>query len=95
MPRMGEIASGRRHETDGRPCASPVRRNRLLAAKLGVDPHRSVVVEDAAVGVEAGRRGGMRTIAITGPHGPLDADVVVASMTDLPPDVFDRLVPAD
>ena len=65
------------------------------AAKLGVDPHRSVVVEDAAVGVEAGRRGGMRTIAITGPHGPLEADVVVASMTDLPPDVFDRLVPAD
>jgi beta-phosphoglucomutase-like phosphatase (HAD superfamily) len=54
-----------------------------------------VVVEDAAVGVEAGRRGGMRTIAITGPHGPLEADVVVASMTDLPPEVFDRLVPAD
>jgi len=65
------------------------------AARLGVDPRRSVVVEDAAVGVEAGRRGGMRTIGITGPHSPLEADVVVASMTDLPPDVFDRLVPAD
>jgi beta-phosphoglucomutase-like phosphatase (HAD superfamily) len=54
-----------------------------------------VVVEDAAVGVEAGRRGGMRTIGIAGPHGPLDADVVVASMTELPQDAFDRLVPAD
>ena len=36
------------------------------AERLGVDPHRSVVVEDAAVGVEAGRRGGMRTIGIAG-----------------------------
>ena len=56
-------------------------------------PGRSVVVEDAAVGVEAGRRGGMRTIGIGSPER-LDADVVTASMADLPPDTFDRLVPA-
>jgi beta-phosphoglucomutase len=64
------------------------------AAKLDVPPARSVVVEDAAVGVEAGRRGGMRTIGITGLHGTLDADVVTPTMADLPADTFDRLVPA-
>ncbi len=63
------------------------------AGKLGVRPARSVVVEDAAVGVEAGRRAGMRTIGIAA-HGPLDADVVTRSMADLPPDTFDLLVPA-
>lgn len=64
------------------------------AEKLDVDPRRSIVVEDAAVGVEAGRRGGMRTIGITGVHGPLDADIVVASIAELPPDAFDSLVAA-
>jgi beta-phosphoglucomutase len=64
------------------------------AEKLGVLPPHCVVVEDAPVGVEAGRRGGMRTIGIAGPHGHLDADVVTASMADLPPDTFERLVPA-
>jgi HAD superfamily hydrolase (TIGR01509 family) len=64
------------------------------AEKLAVQPVRCVVVEDAAVGVEAGRRGGMRTIGISGVHGHLDADVVTRSMADLPLDTFDRLVPA-
>jgi beta-phosphoglucomutase len=64
------------------------------AEKLGVEPSRCVVVEDAPVGVEAGRRGGMRTIGIAGVRGHLDADVVTISMADLPPDTFDRLVPA-
>jgi len=64
------------------------------AEKVGVPPVRCVVVEDAAVGVEAGRRGGMRTIGIEGGHGhgPLDADVVTRSMADLPLDTFDRLL---
>jgi beta-phosphoglucomutase len=64
------------------------------AEKLGVAPARCVVVEDAPVGVEAGRRGGMRTIGISGPHGHVDADVVTATMADLPADTFDRLVPS-
>lgn len=63
------------------------------AENLGVVPSRCVVVEDAGIGVEAGRRGGMRTIGIQGAHGPLDADVVTGSMADLPADTFDRLVP--
>ncbi len=63
------------------------------AERLGVPPDRCVVVEDAAVGVEAGRRAGMRTVGISGTHGPLEADVVTSSLADLPPDTFDRLVP--
>jgi HAD superfamily hydrolase (TIGR01509 family) len=64
------------------------------AEKVGVPPARCVVVEDAAIGVEAGRRGGMRTIGIEGGHGhgPLAADVVTRSMADLPLDTFDRLL---
>jgi beta-phosphoglucomutase len=64
------------------------------AEKLGVEPSRCVVVEDAPVGIEAGRRGGMRTIGIAGVHGHLDADIVTSSMAVLPSDTFERLVPA-
>ena len=63
------------------------------AEKVGVPPGRCVVVEDAGIGVEAGRRGGMRTIGIEGGHGALDADVVTRSMADLPLDTFNQLVP--
>jgi beta-phosphoglucomutase len=51
-----------------------------------------VVVEDAPAGVEAGRRGGMRTIGLTSMNRLLDADIVVASLDQLPPGVFDELV---
>jgi beta-phosphoglucomutase family hydrolase len=63
------------------------------AEKVGVSPSRCVVVEDAGIGVEAGRSGGMRTIGIEGAHGRLDADVVTRSMADLPLDTFDRMIP--
>jgi beta-phosphoglucomutase len=63
------------------------------AEKVGVPRARCVVVEDAGIGVEAGRRAGMRTIGIEGPHGRLEADVVTRSMADLPADTFDRLIP--
>lgn len=61
------------------------------AEKLAVPPARCVVVEDAAAGVEAGRRAGMRTIGVTR-NGTLEADVFVASLEDLAPDVFERLL---
>ena len=64
------------------------------AARLGVPPARCVVVEDAPAGVEAGRRGGMKTIGIATLHSELDADIVVRSLEDLPPDAFDRLLGA-
>jgi beta-phosphoglucomutase len=64
----------------------------VAAAKLGIPPERCIVVEDAPAGVEAGRRAGMRTIGVGGAHGKLDADMVVASLADLAPDAFDRLL---
>lgn len=64
------------------------------ARRLRVAPARAVVFEDATAGVEAGRRGGMKTIGITSMNRPLAADIVVSSLDDLPPDAFERLVSA-
>jgi len=63
----------------------------VAAGRLGVAPHRCVVVEDARAGIEAARRAGMRSIAVGGGAGE-DADVVVDSLADLPAEAFDRLV---
>lgn len=64
----------------------------VAAAMLGVPPDRCVVVEDAPAGVEAARRAGMRRVGVGVAHGPLDADLVVPSLADLPDDAFDRLL---
>ena len=61
------------------------------AAALAVPPGRCVVVEDAAVGVEGGRRAGMKVIGVNR-RMTLAADLAVASLDDLAPDAFDRLV---
>ncbi len=64
----------------------------VSAARLAVPPARAVVVEDAAAGIEAARRAGMRSIG-AGAAGLEAADIVVASLADLPDDAFERLVP--
>jgi beta-phosphoglucomutase len=61
------------------------------AQRLGVPPNRCIVVEDAAAGVDAARRAGMRSVGL-GPAGFAPADVVVRSLEDLAPDTFARLV---
>jgi beta-phosphoglucomutase len=61
------------------------------ARRLGVPADRCLVVEDAAVGVEAARRAGMRSIGVSRTER-LDADVAVASLDELDPGVFERLV---
>jgi beta-phosphoglucomutase len=61
------------------------------AEKLDVPPSRCIVVEDAAAGVEGARRGGMKSIGVA-KNGPLAADVVVMSLSDLPADAFDTLL---
>lgn len=66
----------------------------VAAARLGVAPDRCVVLEDAPPGLEAGRRAGMPTIGVRSTHAALDADVVVAALTDLAADAFDRLIAA-
>jgi HAD superfamily hydrolase (TIGR01509 family) len=63
----------------------------VAAARVGVEPSRCVVVEDAEAGIEAARRAGMRSIGVG--DGAVDAaDVVSRSLADLPPETFDRLL---
>ena len=64
----------------------------VAASRLGVPPERCVVVEDAAAGIEAARRGGMQSIGVGGP-ALRAADLHVTSLVDLAADAFDRLVP--
>lgn len=67
----------------------------VAADRLGVAPGRSVVVEDAAAGLEAARRAGMASIGVS-PGGDLQAHahVVVRSLADLSAGAFEALVPA-
>jgi beta-phosphoglucomutase-like phosphatase (HAD superfamily) len=61
------------------------------AETLGVSPDRCVVVEDAEAGIEAARRGGMKSIGVGG--GAVGAaDVTVVSLADLAPDTFLKLI---
>lgn len=62
------------------------------ASRLGVPPHRCVVVEDAAAGVEGARRARMRCIGVSGNGKHLDADIVVSSLDLLAPDAFESLL---
>ena len=61
------------------------------AQRLGVAPAKCIVVEDAAAGIEAARRAGMRCIGVNA-RTPLDADVYVRSLEELPEDGFERLI---
>lgn len=63
----------------------------VAAERLQVPPARCVVVEDAAAGIEAARRGGMASIGVSR-DGRLSADVNVRSLVELLPDAFERLV---
>ncbi|GAA2948165.1 HAD family hydrolase [Streptomyces enissocaesilis] len=66
--------------TRGKPDPEPF----LLAARrLGVDPARCVVFEDAPAGLRAGRAAGMRTVALATTHdrSRLVADIVVENLS--------------
>ncbi|MEU9894544.1 HAD family hydrolase [Streptomyces phaeochromogenes] len=68
--------------TRGKPDPEPF----LLAARrLGVDPARCVVFEDAPAGLQAGRSAGMTTVALTTTHqaAELHADVVVGDLSSV------------
>ncbi|WP_327307645.1 HAD-IA family hydrolase [Streptomyces sp. NBC_01298] len=66
--------------TRGKPDPEPFL---LAAARLGVDPARCAVFEDAPAGLAAGRAAGMTTVALTTTHpaAGLDADVVVRDLS--------------
>jgi beta-phosphoglucomutase len=62
----------------------------IAAAKLGVEPTRSVVLEDAVAGVQAAKAGGMKCIAVrfVGHHSDAalrqaGADLVVKTLEDV------------
>jgi sugar-phosphatase len=67
----------------GKPSPEPY----LLAARrLGIDPTRCVVVEDAPAGIASARAAGARVVAVTSTNSAnnlADADVVVDCLTDL------------
>ncbi|MZD04949.1 HAD-IA family hydrolase [Streptomyces sp. SID5785] len=66
--------------TRGKPDPEPFL---LAAGKLGADPARCVVFEDAPAGLAAGRAAGMRTVALTTTHQAheLTADAVVDDLS--------------
>lgn len=68
--------------TTGKPDPAPYR---LGAQRLGVDPARCLVVEDAPSGLLAGRLAGAATLAVTTttPAADLVADAVVIDLADV------------
>lgn len=68
----------------------------LLAAKrLGFEPARCVVIEDAHVGIQAAKAGGMKVVGVATTHsvGELgDADAAVTSLEDVDPAFLRQLV---
>jgi beta-phosphoglucomutase len=70
----------------------------VTADRLGVPPRRCVVIEDAPVGVQAARAGGMRAIAVrfAGHHAEASlhaagADLVVETLEAVTPETVRRL----
>lgn len=61
------------------------------ASRLGATPSRSIVVEDAAAGIEAARRAGMKSIGVSA-TATLPANLFVRSLMDLPANAFDALI---
>lgn len=64
---------------------------RAAAFRVHVPPSHCIVVEDAAAGIEAARRAGMRCIGVSRTT-QLDADVFVSSLDELLPTAFEALL---
>jgi len=67
----------------------------LGAKKLGIAPHNCVVIEDAVVGVQAAKVGGMKCIAVTNTHPTAKltaADIVTHSLANVNINMITKLV---
>jgi beta-phosphoglucomutase family hydrolase len=62
------------------------------ARRVGVPPGRCIVVEDAAAGIEAARRAGMKSVGVHRHASLPDADLMVRALTELEADAFDSLL---
>lgn len=58
----------------------------LAASKLGIDPARAVVFEDAAAGIEAAKRAGMFTVGIGSPSALAGADLILPGFAGVAPE---------
>lgn len=93
---LGELGLGRHFQrvvaAEDAPRSKPDPQGFCLGAtSLGLPPQRCVVFEDAPVGIEAARRGGMRVVGLTTTHPApalADADIVVDA---LDPELLERL----
>lgn len=65
----------------------------LAASRLRLPPGHCIVVEDAAAGLEAARRAGMRCTGVHRGARQLTADVVVSGVNLLESDAFEKLLP--
>jgi HAD superfamily hydrolase (TIGR01509 family) len=57
----------------------------VAAARVGIEPARCIVIEDAPAGLQAAKAGGMRAIGVTTTHPAADlgdADLVVDSLAE-------------
>lgn len=65
----------------------------LAAARLGLPPAACLVVEDAAAGIEAGRRAGMAVLGIGTPATLPGVVSLVAGLADITPDELLAITP--
>ncbi len=106
-PENVALALGRlgRHLFDGVVNGMDVQRGKpdpqvflLAAERAGVEPHRSLVVEDARPGIEAASRAGMASVALVSTgrtdedFRPVHPDLVVHSLRELDPQLLARLI---
>ena len=70
----------------------------MAAERAGVEPARSVVIEDAVPGIEAARRAGMASIGFISTGRTREeferaaADLIVGSLRELTPEAIERLM---
>jgi beta-phosphoglucomutase len=68
----------------------------IAAERMSVPPSRCVVVEDAPVGVEAARRGGMHVVGLASTGRTVEqlraADLVVKSLREVSPERFEEVL---
>lgn len=64
----------------------------LAADRLTVAPQNCIVVEDSAVGIEAAKKAGMKSIGVLSSHKVLEADYVVKNLSEITIDVLNLLL---
>jgi beta-phosphoglucomutase len=64
----------------------------VAAQRLNVEPHNCLVIEDAATGIEAAHRAGMKAIGVLNTHPHLEADLVIKSLQDLTWEMIDDIM---